>query len=76
MKDWLFEKVAALFGPKYIGATTRTLVAALSGILLGVGLDPSLVERFAQVVDPVLSGLLTLAVTWLWSIVQKYRHSD
>jgi hypothetical protein len=34
MKDWIVEKVSALFGAKYIGATVRTLVAAISGALL------------------------------------------
>lgn len=76
MKDWLFEKIGAMFGPKYIGATVRTLVAALSGVLLSVGLQPELVAKFSEVLDPVLSGLLTLAVTWLWSVIQKKRHSD
>lgn len=76
MKDWIFEKVAALFGPKYIGATTRTIVAAASGALLAAGIDPALVAKLAQVLDPVVAGLLTLAATWVWSIVQKYRHSD
>ncbi len=77
MKDWLFEKVAALFGPKYIGATVRTLLAFVAGVLYKIeGLDPAAIEKFVAAAENVLNPLAVLAFAWLWSLLQKKKHSD
>ena len=76
MKDWILSKLGGMFGPKYIGATVRTLLAALAGVLYGVGVEPELVNKLSQSLDPVLTSLITLGLTWLWSMIQKKRNSD
>lgn len=76
MKDWFLEKVGAMFGPKYIGSTVRALLQAVSGVLIALGLPEADVTDFANASYPVVVGLVTWVVTWVWSLVQKKRHSD
>lgn len=72
MKDWLFGKIAGLFGPKYVFATVRTLVAFIGGALYGLdGLDPGLVEKFLLALEQILNPLAVLAVAWVWSLANK-----
>lgn len=76
MKDWLFEKIGAMFGPKYIGATVRAMLQALAGVLIALGLPEGDVTKFQEASYPVVVGLVTWVATWLWSVIQKKRHSD
>lgn len=77
MKNWILEKLAGMFGPKYIGATIRTLLAALGGALAGVnGLPAGVVEKFITAADQLLNPLAVIAVTWAWSLIQKKLNSD
>lgn len=76
MKDWILEKLGALVGPKYIGSTVRALLQSLSGILIALGLPEGDVTAFSEASYPVVVGLVTWVVTWVWSLIQKKRHSD
>lgn len=77
MKDWILEKVAAMFGPKYVGSTVRTLLAFIGGLLAGVqGLAPETVQKFLEAAEPVLNGALLAGIAWVWSLIQKKKHSD
>ncbi len=77
MKDWLLGKLAGMFGPKYIGATVRTIVAFVGGILYGIkGLDAGKIADFLLTLEQVLNPLALAGVAWLWSVIQKQRHSD
>lgn len=76
MKDWLLEKIIGAFGPKYIGATVRALLQALSGLLVTLGLPEGDVTRFSEASYPVVVGLVTWVGTWVWSLIQKKNHSN
>lgn len=77
MKDWILEKVAGLFGPKYVGSTVRTLLAFVGGLLYGVqGVEAEAIQKFLEYAEPVLNGIILTAVTWVWSLIQKKKHSD
>lgn len=76
MKNWLLEQLGALFGPKYIGATVRALLQALAGVLIALGLPEGDVTKFSEASYPVVVGLVTWVITWLWSLIQKKKHSD
>lgn len=74
--DWIISKVSALFGPKYIGATVRAVIQVASGMLIALGLPEGDVTNFAEASYPVLVGLVTWFLSWVWSIAQKKKHSD
>ena len=76
MKDWFLEKLGAVFGPKYIGSTVRALLQALSGLLISIGLPEGDVTAFTEASYPLVVGLVTWVITWVWSLMQKKKHSD
>ena len=76
MKDWLLEKVRAMFGPKYIGSTVRALLQAFAGVLISWGLPESDVTKFTEASYPLLVGIATWVAAWVWSLMQKKKHSD
>lgn len=76
MKDWFLEKLGGLIGPKYIGSTVRALLQAVSGVLIALGLPEGDVSKFTEASYPVVVGLVTWVITWVWSLIQKKRHSD
>lgn len=71
MKDWILEKLGSVFGPKYIAATVRTVLALGAGYLIKLGLPQTQVDNLLQALDPVLVGAITVGVTWVWSMIQK-----
>jgi len=76
MKDWFLEKLGGMFGPKYIGSTVRALLQAFAGVLIALGLPEGDVSKFTEASYPVVVGLVTWVITWVWSLIQKKKHSD
>ena len=71
MKDWILEKLGGMFGPKYIGATVRALLQALSGVLIAVGLPADDVANWSNATYPLAVGGVTWVITYVWSLTQK-----
>lgn len=76
MKDWIVEKIGGLFAPKYIGSLVRSVLQALSGVLIALGLPEGDVTKFTEASYPIIVGLVMWFGTWVWSVVQKKKHSD
>lgn len=74
MFSWILDKVGALFGSKYAKSIARTVVAMLSGVLLSAGLPQEAVDKFALGFEPVLTGLIILALAQVASWVDKYKN--
>ena len=77
MKEWILAKVAGLFGPKCVGSTVRTLLAFIGGLLYGIqGIEVEAIQKFLEYAEPVLNGVVLALITWVWSLIQKQKHSD
>ena len=74
--SWITDKLAAVFAPKYIKATVRTLVAALSGFLVSSGIDSDAVQQLTGPLEAVLTGAGVLLVTWVFSIADKKKNQE
>lgn len=71
MKDWIIEKLGSVFGPKYIGATVRALLQAVSGLLIAKGLPAEDVTNWINSTYPLAVGGVTWVITYVWSLTQK-----
>lgn len=69
--DWIMSKLAGAVAPKYIGSLVRTLIIALGGALLSLGIPVEQVEQLKVALEPVASGAITIGVGLLWSLIQK-----
>ncbi len=54
--------VAALIKPSQFSSLARTIVKVMAGALLGAGFSQEVVANFSSGVEPVVTGLLALAV--------------
>ena len=71
--NWVLDKFKGLFATKYMASLGRTMLAALCGTLLGMGIDPATVESFKQAADPVVLGVIgyTVAQGLSWFNAKK-----
>lgn len=74
--DWIKEKLLGLFAPKYIGSVVRTLLAALAGVLISIGIPKESVDVFTSSADPILTGVIIYIVTQGWSLINKKAKSE
>jgi hypothetical protein len=59
---------------KYGKSVTRTLLAALSGYLIKVGIPDTLVQPFIDSAAPVVTGVILYLSTQLWSLADKKKN--
>lgn len=70
MLDWIKKK----FLDKYTKSIVRTLVAALAGVLVGMGVDAETVAKFTEAANPVFTAAAVYAVAQLWSLLDKWQN--
>lgn len=73
--NWIKDKIAAAFAPKYVGSVVRTLLSVVAGVLVGKGATANQLEQFVNFSEPVLTGLIIWAGTQGWSLKQKAENS-
>lgn len=76
MKDWIIEKIAGLFAPKYVGSFVRAGLQVLAGALISLGIQDTQVAAFTVATEPVLTGVIMALGTLGWSLFQKHKKSD
>lgn len=59
--------LAKFLGPSQMASLARTALKAMGGFLLGLGFSQGAVDSWAQANEPVVAGLISLAVGALFS---------
>lgn len=73
--DWLRDKILGLFSSKYSAAAVRHVLSAVGGALTALGfLTPEQIQAILQSLDPLVSGLVGLAVAFLLSFLSKAKQ--
>ena len=66
--------IKLLTANKYIASTARTVAAFVGGYLTQAGVDPSTVNEATTATEKVLIGLGTIAITQIFSWLDKARN--
>lgn len=61
---------------KYVGSVIRTGMAVVAGYLVAHGVSDETANTFISSSGDVIAGVVTYALTQVWSIAQKAKHSD
>lgn len=67
----LLSKIKSAFLNKYLASLTRGMFKVFSGVLLGIGLAPELVNQFSTSGQEVLIALIVFAIGQGWSWADK-----
>lgn len=67
MVEWLKNLILGAVGRSVI----RKLMAILAGVLLGMNLDPALVNQFTDAGTQVLIAVLLYLISQGWSLLEK-----
>jgi len=72
----LWTKLKELIANKYAKSVIRTALAAISGLLIGIGLDPELVGTFIEAAEPVAVGAIGYLITQVFSLIDKKKNQE
>lgn len=72
MVDWLQKIILGSVGRSVI----RKIMVLLSGVLLGIGLDPTLVQQFTDSGTQVLIAVLVYLLAQGWSLLEKKAQAS
>lgn len=67
MIDWIKKLLTSAIAQSVI----RKLMVLVSGFLLGIGLDPTVVGQFVSSAEQVVIAVILYLIAQLWSIAAK-----
>lgn len=74
--NWLIDKFALLFAPKYVKAVARNIAVFVGAWLTKTGVNGEAVNQFIGPFELVVTGLITVAITFVLSLADKKKNQE
>lgn len=75
-KENMIDKIKQFLTGVVAKSVVRKLMVLLSGVLLGIGIDPTIVSQFVSSGTEVLIAVALYGVAQIWSIIEKKAEAS